>query len=142
MFDVTDIELVHGEDEGGVRRRAAELADEVGDVSEGRWWRSRGPGPRPVFVRDTGDSFPRLDGIRPSLLAGLSVHPPVLRYLSPFFASLPRFSCLAMGDRAVGGCMPWPPFLASPTLVPLTITAIVTRLFTLRAAVNGAAAWS
>jgi len=142
MFDVTDIELVHGEDEGGVRRRAAEFVDEVGDVGEGRWWRSEGPGPRPIFVRDTGDSFPCPNGIRPSLLAGLLVHSPVLRYLSPFLAPFPRLSCLAVGDGAVGGCMSRSPFLASPTLVSFAITAIVTGLFTLRATVYGAAAWS
>jgi len=139
MFNVTDIELVHGEDEGGVRRRAAELADEVGDVSEGRWWRSRGPGPRPVFVWDTGDSFPRLDGIRPSLLAGFLVHSPFLRYSSPFLALFPHSLC---SDGAIGSRMAGSPFLTSCTLVPSTIPTDVAGFFALRATLNGSGLWS
>jgi len=139
MFDVTDIELVHGEDEGGVRRRAAELADEVGDVGKGRWWRSGGPGPRPVFIRDSGDSLPCPNGVRPSLLAGLLVHPPFLCYSSPFLALLPHPLC---SDGAIGGRMAGSPFLTSCTLVPSTISTDVAGFFALRATLHGSGAWS
>jgi len=125
------LNLVHGEDEGGVRRRAAELADEVGDVGEGRWWRSGGPGPCPVFIRDTGDSLPCLDDVRPSLLASLLIHSPVLCCLSPFLTPFPCLSCFLLGNGAVRGCVSRPPLMAPPTLVPLAVATVMTRLLAL-----------